>query len=160
MAKATDRITIGELAERTGVATSAIRFYESIGLLTSERTSGNQRRFRRDDIRVVSVIRAAQAVGLTLEAVGEALSRLPRGKTPTVRDWERMSRRWRKDLDERIAALQRLRDDLGSCIGCGCLSLQKCALLNAGDRAGEFGSGPRYLLGDTEVDQQPAGIGG
>ncbi|MCA9852764.1 MAG: redox-sensitive transcriptional activator SoxR, partial [Dehalococcoidia bacterium] len=103
MAKATDQITIGELAERTGVATSAIRFYESIGLLTSERTSGNQRRFRRDDIRVVSVIRAAQAVGLTLEAVAEALSRLPRGKTPTVRDWERMSQRWRKDLDERIA---------------------------------------------------------
>ncbi len=156
MAKPHDRITIGELAERTGVATSAIRFYESIGLLTSERTEGNQRRFRRGDIRVVSVIRAAQAVGLTLDDVGEALAQLPSGKTPTARDWERMSKRWQEGLDDRIAALERLRDDLSSCIGCGCLSLQTCALFNQDDMAGTLGSGARYLMGDSRADAETA----
>jgi MerR family redox-sensitive transcriptional activator SoxR len=156
MARKSEHITIGELAERTGVATSAIRFYESKGLLTSERTGGNQRRFRRGDIRAVSVIRAAQAVGLTLEEVGEALRQLPEGKVPTAKDWERMSRRWRADLDERIAALTRLRDDLSSCIGCGCLSLQTCALFNQDDMARMLGSGPRYLLGDTAKDAEAA----
>ena len=156
MAKPHDRITIGELAERTGVATSAIRFYESIGLLTSERTEGNQRRFRRGDIRMVSVIRAAQAVGLTLDEVGEALAQLPSGKTPTARDWERMSKRWQEGLDDRIAALERLRDDLSSCIGCGCLSLQTCALFNQDDMAGTLGSGARYLMGDSRTDAETA----
>ncbi len=156
MARRTDWITIGELAERTGVATSAIRFYESIGLLTSERTEGNQRRFRRGDIRMVSVIRAAQAVGLTLDEVGEALAQLPSGKTPTARDWGRMSRRWQEGLDDRIAALERLRDDLSSCIGCGCLSLQTCALFNQDDMAGTLGSGARYLMGDSRADAETA----
>jgi MerR family redox-sensitive transcriptional activator SoxR len=156
MAKGRDLITIGELAERTGVATSAIRFYESRGLITAERTDGNQRRFRRGDIRAVSVIRAAQAVGLSLEEVGGALRALPEGKVPTARDWERMSRRWRRQLDDRIAALERLRDDLSACIGCGCLSMERCALFNQDDIARKLGNGPRYLLGNTQTEAESA----
>ena len=142
----TDFLTIGELAERSGVAASALRFYEQRGLIASERTGGNQRRYRRAMLRRVAVIRAAQAVGLSLEEIGAALERLPDGRTPTKRDWERLSRSWQSTLDARIAALQDLRDDLTGCIGCGCLSLQRCSLLNPGDVAAGSGSGPRYLL--------------
>lgn len=152
-------ISIGELAARSGVATSALRFYEEQGLITSRRTEGNQRRFRRGTLRRVSIIKAAQAVGLSLEEVAAALEGLPHEKDPTVRDWARMSRAWRTKLDERIANLQRLREDLVSCIGCGCLSLQKCALFNQGDMAERLGPGPRYLLGETSEDAREVASG-
>jgi MerR family redox-sensitive transcriptional activator SoxR len=145
-------LTIGELAERSGVATSALRFYEDQGLISSKRTPGNQRRYTRGTLRRVSIIRAAQRVGLTLEEVGAALAALPEGREPTLRDWERMSRRWRKQLEERIEALQQLREELTSCIGCGCLSLQRCRLFNPGDTAAKLGAGPRYLLGDSSAE--------
>lgn len=144
----TEMLTIGEVAQRSGVATSALRFYESKGLIESVRTDGNQRRFSRSTIRVVSVIRAAQAIGLTLGEIQVALEALPAQRTPTQADWERMSRIWRDQLDERIAGLQSLREDLTGCIGCGCLSLKACALYNPRDAAARLGSGPRYLLGD------------
>ena len=128
-------LTIGEVAERAGVATSALRFYESKGLIESERTDGNQRRFHRSVIRVVSVIRAAQAIGLTLAEVQSALNALPDRRVPTKADWERMSGAWRDQLDDRIAELQALREDLTDCIGCGCLSLKACALYNPEDVA-------------------------
>jgi MerR family redox-sensitive transcriptional activator SoxR len=140
-----DWITIGELSERTGVATSALRFYEERGLISSERTSGNQRRYRRPMIRRVSVIRAAQRCGLSLEEIAQAMEVLPAERTPGRRDWEKMSQAWRSRLDERIAALELLRDDLSSCIGCGCLSLSRCSLLNPQDVASRFGPGARYL---------------
>lgn len=141
-----DHLTIGDLAERSGVATSALRFYEAEGLIASERTAGNQRRFSRATLRRVAVIRAAQQFGLTLDEVRAALDALPNGRTPTTRDWQRLSRSWRDRLDERIEALQRLRDDLGGCIGCGCLSLKSCALFNADDHAAGGGTGARKLL--------------
>ena len=144
----TDWLTIGEVAERSGVATSALRFYESRDLIESVRTDGNQRRFPRSTIRVVSVIRAAQAIGLSLVDIKAALDALPEQRTPTKADWEKMSRVWRGQLDERIAELQSLREDLTDCIGCGCLSLKACALYNPQDTASRGGSGPRYLLGD------------
>jgi MerR family transcriptional regulator, redox-sensitive transcriptional activator SoxR len=140
-----DWIGIGELAQRTGVAASAVRFYESRGLIASERTDGNQRRFPRSTIRRVSVIRAAQRCGLSLDEIGTALEPLPQGREPRQDDWERMSAGWRSQLDDRISALQRLRDQLTSCIGCGCLSLERCGLLNPGDIAARRGPGPQYL---------------
>lgn len=138
-------LTIGELAERSGVATSALRYYESLGLIRSRRTGGNQRRYERSMLRQVSVIRAAQSLGVSLEEIGAALAKLPGGRTPTARDWERMSAAWHERLDERIATLQRLRDDLSGCIGCGCLSLTVCRLFNPDDRAGAAGPGAQYL---------------
>jgi MerR family redox-sensitive transcriptional activator SoxR len=147
-----DLLSIGELAERTGLATSALRFYEDRGLIRSERTEGGQRRFHREVVRRVSFVRAAQNVGLTLDEVGAALSELPGARTPTVADWSRLSRRWRPVLDERIARLELLRDTLTSCIGCGCLSLRNCALYNPDDAAAALGTGPRYLLGDSSDD--------
>jgi MerR family redox-sensitive transcriptional activator SoxR len=131
------------------MATSALRFYEREGLIRAERTSGNQRRFPRDELRRVAFIRAAQQVGLTLEEIREALGSLPEARTPTRADWERLSRLWRRRLDERIAELERLRDKLTSCIGCGCLSLRRCHLYNPGDQAALAGPGARYLLGDS-----------
>jgi MerR family redox-sensitive transcriptional activator SoxR len=147
-----DRLTIGEVAGRTGVAASALRFYESRGLVESTRTSGAQRRYSREVIRRVSFIRAAQRVGLTLDEIADALDGLPAGRTPTRADWERLAHRWRPRLDERIAALETLRDQLASCIGCGCLSLDSCALYNPDDGAVRLGSGPRYLLGNRSSD--------
>ncbi len=143
-----ESLTIGQLAARSGVATSALRFYESRGLIASERTEGNQRRFLRATLRRVAVIRAAQALGLSLREIRTALAALPEGRTPNKRDWERLSRSWRQGLDQQIAELEQLRDELTECIGCGCLSLRTCALFNAGDRAASRGVGPRYLLGD------------
>ena len=140
--------TIGELAERSGTAPSGLRFYESLGLIRSERTEGNQRRFAPVELRRVSVIRAAQSVGISLEEVGTALDTLPDRRTPTRDDWSAMSTAWRGVLEERIARLERLRDALSGCIGCGCLSLDSCALFNPGDNAARKGAGARYLLGD------------
>jgi MerR family redox-sensitive transcriptional activator SoxR len=146
-------ITIGELSVRSGMATSALRFYEREGLIHAERTSGNQRRFPRGELRRVAFIRAAQQVGLTLEEIREALASLPEARTPTRADWERLSRLWRRRLDERIAELERLRDTLTSCIGCGCLSLRRCQLYNPGDKAAQSGPGARFLLGDSSEQQ-------
>jgi MerR family redox-sensitive transcriptional activator SoxR len=144
----TTTLSIGEVAERTGVAASALRFYEAEGFLTATRTDGGQRRFARDVLRRVAFIRVAQRVGLTLDEIRAALETLPRGRTPTTADWARLSKSWRPRLDAQIALLEGLRDQLASCIGCGCLSLQTCALYNPGDRAADFGAGARYLLGD------------
>jgi MerR family transcriptional regulator, redox-sensitive transcriptional activator SoxR len=140
-----DELTIGELAERSGVAASALRFYESVGLITSRRTGGGQRRYERVTLRRVAVIRAAQAVGLSLEEIRAALDALPDGRTPTADDWAQLSNRWRSNLDRRIDKLVRLRDSLTGCIGCGCLSLATCALLNPGDQVASEGSGARLL---------------
>ncbi|MGI8806516.1 MAG: redox-sensitive transcriptional activator SoxR [Acidimicrobiales bacterium] len=144
-----DDLTIGALAERTGVATSALRFYEAEGLIASTRTGGGQRRYRRETIRRVSFVRIAQQVGLSLDEVRGALATLPDDRTPDRRDWERLSRSWRPRIDARIAMLERLRDRLDGCIGCGCLSLKVCRLANPGDAAAEAGPGPRYILGDS-----------
>ncbi|HTX63256.1 MAG TPA: redox-sensitive transcriptional activator SoxR [Acidimicrobiales bacterium] len=142
------QLSIGEMAERTGVAPSALRFYEAEGLLVSTRTSGGQRRYARSTLRRVAFVRVAQRVGLSLEEIRDALATLPASRTPTKADWARLSASWRPRLDEQIAVLERLRDELSSCIGCGCLSLRECALYNPSDRAGALGPGPRYLVSD------------
>ncbi|WP_257463235.1 redox-sensitive transcriptional activator SoxR [Archangium lipolyticum] len=138
-----DELTVGQVAMRSGVSVSALRFYEDKGLLSSRRTSGNQRRYPRDVLRRVAFIRAAQQVGIPLERIREALSCLPEQRTPTVADWARLSSHWREELDARIAGLQQVRDDLTGCIGCGCLSLKSCKLANPGDRLGKQGPGAR-----------------
>jgi MerR family redox-sensitive transcriptional activator SoxR len=143
-----DTITIGELSARSGVATSALRFYESLGLIRATRTDGNQRRFVRSTLRRVAFIRAARQIGLSMEEIGTALERLPTDRTPTKADWARLSRGWRGHLEARIHELERLRDDLTSCIGCGCLSLRTCRLLNADDTVADRGPGARYLIED------------
>ncbi len=145
----TDLLTIGELADRAGVATSALRFYEQRGLIRSVRTPGNQRRYQRATLRRVALIRVAQGLGLSLHDIGEAVASLPEDRIATREDWARLSSSWRDRLDERIASLSRLRDKLTGCIGCGCLSLQRCALYNQADRISARGGGPRYLLGDA-----------
>jgi MerR family redox-sensitive transcriptional activator SoxR len=140
-------ITIGELSERSGIPTSAIRYYEDRGLLSSRRTTGNQRRYERPMLRRLAFIRTAQRVGLSLEEIEEALATLPSSRTPTKADWTRLSRGWRPRLDARIAQLERLRDDLDGCIGCGCLSLRRCNLSNPGDVVASRGPGPVLLEG-------------
>lgn len=145
-------LTIGEVARRTGLATSALRFYEREGLVSADRTDGGQRRFRRDVLRRVAFIRVAQRVGLSLEEIAEALSSLPGDRAPNRSEWERLSRRWRARLDDRIRLLEALRNGLTSCIGCGCLSLQRCWLYNPDDRAAALGEGPRYLLGNSSEE--------
>jgi MerR family transcriptional regulator, redox-sensitive transcriptional activator SoxR len=144
-------LTIGELAERSGVATSALRFYESRGLIESERTGGNQRRYPRATLRRVALIRAAQAVGLSLREIGDALESLPHDRTPNKADWQHLSRSWHRRLEHQIADLERLRDELTDCIGCGCLSLRSCAIFNPSDTVAQRGAGARYLLGDERV---------
>lgn len=141
----TDLLTIGEVARRSGVAASALRFYESQGLLESTRSGGGQRRYERSALRRLAFVRAAQNVGLSLEEIGDALATLPRRRTPTKSDWARLSRLWRARLDEQIAALEALRDGLSSCIGCGCLSLRRCRLSNPDDEVAQDGPGARYL---------------
>lgn len=143
-----DIIPIGALAQRTGLAVSAIRFYESKGLLTSLRTAGNQRRFLRSDIRRLSFILIAQRLGLGLDEIERALASLPQGRTPTLSDWQHMSRSLRGQLDAKIRLLTRTREKLDGCIGCGCLSLQRCQLYNREDRAAAGGTGPRFVLDD------------
>ncbi|WP_374126883.1 redox-sensitive transcriptional activator SoxR [Sphingomonas sp. 28-62-11] len=147
--KASDVIAIGDLAARAGVSVSSIRFYEARGLLTPFRNSGGQRRFLRSDIRRLSFILIAQQLGLSIEAIRAELAKLPGGRTPTAKDWTRMSAEIRTLIDDKIATLTRTRDLLDGCIGCGCLSLDRCALYNPGDRAAKRGVGPRYVLGDA-----------
>lgn len=141
-------IGIGTLAERTGVAHSALRYYEDEGLIHSYRTDGNQRRYHRDVIRRVSFIRVAQELGLTLNEIRGSLSELPEQRTPTEDDWAELSASWRPRIDDQIRTLERLRDRLDTCIGCGCLSLRHCRLLNPGDCAAASGCGPQYIYGD------------
>lgn len=141
-------LTIGELARRTGLTVSAIRFYEARGLVGAIRTGGNQRRFMRSDIRRLSFALIAQRCGLTLGEIEAELAGLPAGRAPTKGDWQRISARLRERLDARIALLERTRDRLDGCIGCGCLSLDVCGLYNPADRAAGAGPGPRFLLGD------------
>ena len=141
-------LTIGALAERSGVAASAIRFYEAQGLIEARRTNGNQRRYDRGVLRRIALIQAGRAAGISLERIRTALDTLPAGRTPTRRDWERFSRRWRDDLDRRIATLQAIRDRMTTCIGCGCLSIDRCELLNPDDEAGGAGPGAHYLHQD------------
>jgi MerR family redox-sensitive transcriptional activator SoxR len=137
--------SVGELAARSGVAVSALHFYEREGLITSRRTAGNQRRYARDALRRVSFIRVAQRVGIPLAEIREALGRLPNGRAPTRADWEKLSAAWREDLDARIAQLKKLRDTLSDCIGCGCLSIDRCRLRNPADKLGHLGPGAHRL---------------
>lgn len=137
-----------EVSTRSGVAVSALHFYEREGLITSERTAGNQRRYRRDVLRRLAFVRLAQRVGVPLAQIRAELDRLPGKRTPSRRDWQRLSKGWFADLDARIEQLEQLRDDFTSCIGCGCLSLRQCALANPDDSLGERGPGPRRLLGN------------
>ncbi|QFT77299.1 redox-sensitive transcriptional activator SoxR [Erythrobacter sp. THAF29] len=143
-----DLIPIGEMARRTGLSVSAIRFYEDKGLVEPIRTGGNQRRFLRSDIRRVSFIRIAQQLGLTLGEIEDEFAKLPHGRTPTAKDWKSISTSIRRVLDRQIADLERTRDRLDGCIGCGCLSLKKCAIYNEGDHLAAKGPGPRQLLAD------------
>lgn len=143
-----DRLTIGEVAARSGVATSTLRFYEAEGLLRSERTTGGHRVYPRSVLRRVAVVRVAQRLGLTLAEIRAALATVPPERAPTAAEWSRLSKSWRRLLEERIESLEGLRDDLTGCIGCGCLSLRRCVLYNPRDVAATGGSGPRYLLGD------------
>ncbi|MGI5122118.1 redox-sensitive transcriptional activator SoxR [Marinactinospora thermotolerans] len=139
-------LSVGQVAERSGVAVSALHFYERQGLISSRRTAGNQRRYHRDVLRRLAFIRVSQRVGIPLSRIRAALATLPEGRTPTREDWARLSQAWRGDLDARILQLQRLRDDLTDCIGCGCLSLEHCVLSNPYDVLGSEGPGPRRLL--------------
>lgn len=142
-------LTIGELSARSGVAPSALRFYEERGLIRAERTSGNQRRYPRATLRRVALIRAGSAAGIPLEQIRRALDSLPSERTPTRRDWERLSRAWRSDIDARISMLEAVRDRLTTCIGCGCLSIDRCSLLNPDDEAAALGAGAHYLQRDS-----------
>ncbi|RVT86482.1 redox-sensitive transcriptional activator SoxR [Inhella crocodyli] len=137
---------IGELARRSGVAASALRFYEDQGLIQGSRSASGRRQYPRDTLRRVAFLRAGQKVGLSLEELRQALADLPANRTPTKADWERLARHWQGLLDDRLALLQRLRDTLGSCIGCGCLSLKACALYNPGDAVAVRGPGARRLM--------------
>ncbi|MCM8739181.1 redox-sensitive transcriptional activator SoxR [Azospirillum sp. CT11-132] len=138
-------LTVGEVARRSGVAVSTIHFYEAQGLIRSWRNPGNQRRFSRDVLRRVAVIKVAQRLGISLASIADALNALPQDRSPTTADWRRMSERWRAELDDRIAKLTKLRDNLDGCIGCGCLSIRDCPLRNPWDELGDAGAGPRLL---------------
>ena len=141
-------LTIGEVARRSGVAASALRFYEERELISSERAGSGHRRYPRPVLRRIAFIVFAQRIGLTLEEIGVELAKLPPDRAPNRRDWSRLSSGWRARIDQRIAELERLRDSLAECIGCGCLSLDRCRLANPGDRAAARGAGPRYWIGD------------
>lgn len=141
-----DDLTVGQMAARSGVAVSTLHFYESEGLIRSRRTSGNQRRYSRATLRRVAIIRVAQRVGLPLKTIREALASLPDQRVPTVADWARLSAQWRAELDARIEQLTRLRDQLSDCIGCGCLSIERCRLRNPDDALAKLGPGPRRLM--------------
>ena len=142
-------LTIGEVEKRSGVAASALRFYERRGLVAAARTDGNQRRYDRSVLRRIAFIQAGRAAGITLTEIGAALDGLPTHRTPSRRDWERLSKRWRDDLDARIETLQALRNRLTTCIGCGCLSIDRCDLLNPDDEAAAQGAGAHYLTTDS-----------
>lgn len=147
-----DGLSIGALAKRTGLAVSAIRFYEDKGLIHPWRNDGGQRRFQRADIRRLSFIMLAQSFGFSLDRIGEELAHLPKTRALTKADWTRVSTSFRGELDARILALEKMRDTLDGCIGCGCLSLEACALYNAQDKSARLGPGPRYLMGNTPQD--------
>jgi MerR family transcriptional regulator, redox-sensitive transcriptional activator SoxR len=153
MARLPHHLSIGELSARSGVAPSALRFYEDVGLIVAERTPGNQRRYPRHMLRRIGFIRAAQRVGLSLDEIGEALASLPAGRTPTKSDWERVSRTWTSRLDRQIADLQRLKAKLTGCIGCGCLSMRTCVLSNPDDEQSEVGPGPAWLATEENGGQ-------
>jgi len=144
-----DELSIGEVSARSGVAASALRFYERRGLISSARSDGNQRRYDRSVLRRVALIQAGRAAGISLEGIGAALATLPKGRNPNRRDWERLSNRWRDDLDARIETLQALRGRLTTCIGCGCLSIDRCDLLNPDDEAAAHGAGAHYLTTES-----------
>lgn len=148
-------LSVGQVAERAGVAVSALHFYETKGLIHSWRNSGNQRRYCRDVLRRVSVIKVAQRAGIPLAEIKEALDTLPDGRTPTAADWSRLSARWREQLDERIVTLSRLRDQLDRCIGCGCLSIEACPLRNPSDELGDYGPGAHLLEGRVPAGAKP-----
>ncbi len=148
MARTQGGLAIGDLARRTGLAVSAIRHYETMGLIAPLRNAGGHRRYDRSDLRRLSFVMIAQRLGFPLARIAEVMSGLPNGRPPVREDWSRIAKGFRADLDARIMVLARLRDSLDSCIGCGCLSLDHCAIWNAGDGAGRQGPGPRYLLGD------------
>ncbi len=141
----TRELSVGEVARRSGIAVSALHFYERKGLIQSQRTAGNQRRYQSDVLRRLALVQAAQQVGIPLQVVAERLAELPAGRAQSKADWARMSARWRKQLDERIATLQFMRDQLSDCIGCGCLSLKRCGLLNPQDVLGQQGEGPQRV---------------
>ncbi len=147
--KGADLLSIGDLADRTGLSVSAIRFYETKGLVTPARNAGGQRRFLRSDIRRLSFVLIAQELGFTIAEISEYLKGLPDGRSPTKADWTRISKTFRHSLDRKIETLTRLRDRLDGCIGCGCLSLESCALYNPEDRAGRSGTGPRFVVGPS-----------
>lgn len=145
------RLTIGELAQRSGVAASALRYYESLGVIRSERTSGGQRRYARSTLRRVAFVRAAQRVGLSLEEAREAMAELPADRAPDATQWSHVARAWQRRIDTEIEQLLNLRANLTGCIGCGCLSLRTCKIYNPDDAAAELGAGARYLLGDSSA---------
>lgn len=145
-------LSIGQLASRTGLAVSAIRYYEAQGLVEALRNAGGQRRFMRADIRRLSFVQITQQFGFSIAQIKGLLDELPQGRTPNEADWARLATMFRADLDQRIETLERLRDDLDGCIGCGCLSMKKCALYNPDDRVAAKGAGPRYLMGDRPAD--------
>jgi MerR family redox-sensitive transcriptional activator SoxR len=151
-------LSVGEMARRSGVTVSALYFYETKGLIRSARTSGNQRRYSRDMLRRVSVIKAAQRLGIPLSEIEGALRALPEARTPTARDWERLAKRWKDDLDDRIQRMVLLRDRLTGCIGCGCLSMKLCPLVNPADSMADCGAGPQLL--EPGADGKPADGGG
>jgi MerR family transcriptional regulator, redox-sensitive transcriptional activator SoxR len=146
MSVTSTELTVGELARRAGVAVSTLHFYEAKGLITSRRTAGNQRRFRRDTLRRIAFIRIGQRVGVPLNTIADVLGRLPEGRVPTRADWAEVSQTWRAELDTRIEQLLQLRDDFTDCVGCGCLSLDRCALANSNDALAAQGPGPRRLI--------------
>ncbi|WP_067509519.1 redox-sensitive transcriptional activator SoxR [Actinoplanes sp. TFC3] len=143
---AVELLTIGDVSARSGVAQSALRFYEREGLIRSTRTTGNQRRYERHELRRIAFIRIAQQVGVSLDEIRAALATLPENRTPTKADWTRLSARWRRKLEDRIKVMERLRDQLTGCIGCGCLSLQRCTLINPKDRLATRGPGPQLII--------------
>ena len=153
LAGVAELLTIGEVARRSGVAASALRFYEDRLLISSERAGSGHRRYPRPVLRRIAFIVFAQRVGLSLEEIGAELAKLPPNRVPTRRDWSRLSRGWSGRIDQRIAELERLRAGLTECIGCGCLSLDRCKLSNPGDRAAQLGPGPRYWIGDRPLDR-------
>ena len=142
------QLTVGQLATRSGVAVTALHFYESKGLISSQRNAGNQRRYPREMLRRVALIKVAQRLGLPLASIHAALQTLPEGRTPTAADWQKLSEQWKTELDDRINRLTALRDQLNGCIGCGCLSMDACPLRNWGDKLGEQGPGPQLLEGE------------
>ncbi|MGC5331499.1 redox-sensitive transcriptional activator SoxR [Micromonospora sp. DT62] len=150
-----ESLTIGQLSVRSGVAPSALRYYERLGLIRAERTGGNQRRYARTELRRVAFVRISQQVGISLEEIREALDSLPASRTPSAEDWARLSATWRERLSEKIRLMTKLRDDLDGCIGCGCLSLQRCTLYNPGDSLAGEGPGARLVLPRTVEEPAP-----